>query len=153
MGPDCDNAYSLPKGSLHKYLTEGVATDSAARAGMLICSVAAISSYQQISLQCAHLFGLRGYAMSCVQAAMSNPDTRHSDNTALAIASLVNFEVILGCERSSRTHMQGVACIKEARGGSLHWVLDGVLAWMTTLGRPQITKGTITILDRPNAAV
>ena len=152
MGPDCDNAYSLPKGSLQKHLMDGIATDQAARASILACSVGAISSYRQVSLHCAHIFGLRGYAINCVQAAMSSPDTRHSDNTALAIASLGNFEVIMGCDRASQTHRQGVSCIKNARGGSLPWILDGVLSWMATLGRPQITRGTFAILDRPNAA-
>jgi len=153
MGPDCDNAYSLPTGSLQKHLMDGIATDPAARAAILICAVGAIRSYRQASLQCAHLFGLRGYAISCIQAAMSNPDTRHSDTTALAIASLGNFESIMGHEGASQTHVQGVACIKNARGGSLHWILDGVLSWMSTLGRSQITKGSFTVLDRSNAAI
>jgi hypothetical protein len=128
MGPDCDKAYSLPIGSLQQHLMIGVATDPVARAAILLCFVAVMSSYKQKSLRCVPLFSLRGYAISCIQAAMSNPETRHNDNTALAIASLGNFEVIMGCERAYQTHMRGVACIKDVRRGSMHWIVDGILS-------------------------
>jgi hypothetical protein len=82
---------------------------------------------------------------------MSNPDTRYSDNTALAIASLGNFEVIIGCERAHQTHMRGVACIKDVRGGSMHWVLDGILSWMINMKRQQIMRGTFVILGSTTA--
>ena len=131
----------------------GIATSPAARAGILICAAGAMSSHQKERLKYAALYGLRGYAISCIQAAVSNPNTRHSDHTALAVAALRIFEMILGCEEASKTHLQGVACIRDARGASLHWVLDGVLSWMATLRLPQITTSTFTILDQPRMAV
>jgi hypothetical protein len=152
MGPDCDRAYTLPTGSLQRHLIAGIATSPAARAGILICAAGAMSSHQKEPLKYAALYGLRGYAISCIQAAVRNPNTRHSDHTALAVAALRIFEMILGCEEASKTHLQGVACIRDARGASLHWVLDGVLSWMATLRLPQITKGTFTILDQPRIA-
>jgi hypothetical protein len=152
MGPDCDKAYSLPRGSLQKHLMAGIGTDPAARAGILLCAVGAMSSHRREPLRCASLFSLRGYAITCIQTALSDPNTCHSDHTALAIASLGNFEVIAGSEEAYRTHVRGVACIKVVRGGSLHWVLDGVLSWMANLRRQQISKGTITVLDRPTTA-
>jgi len=152
MGPDCEIAYSLPPGSLQQHLLAGVANDPAARAGILACAIGAIRSYQQNPLRYAPLFGLRGYVISCIQTAMRDPKTCHSNHTALAVASLGNFEVILGCEEARRTHLQGVASIKYARGASLPWVLDGVLSWMAALGRTQITNGTLAILDQPSMA-
>jgi len=152
MGPDCERAYSLPTGSLQQHLMAGVANDPAARAGILVCAVGAIRSYQQDPIRCAPLFGLRGYVISCIQTAMRDPKTCHSNHTALAVASLGNFEVILGCEGASRMHLQGVASIKYARGASLHWVLDGILSWMATLGRTQMTNGILAILDQPSMA-
>jgi hypothetical protein len=151
LGPDCDNAYSLPTGSLRKHLKDGLAADRAARAVILIGSVAAISSHRREPLRFNSLLSLRGYAISCIQAALSDPSTCHSDHTALAIASLGNFELIIGCDKARQTHLQGLASIKNARGESLNWVLDGVLSWMAALRRPQISEG-IAILDGPNTA-
>jgi len=150
MGPDCDKTYSLPAGSLQSYLLGSLAATPAARASMVISAVAAMSFHLNEPLECASLYGLRGYAIRCIQDAVTDPDTCHSDHTAMAIASLGVFEIILGCDEATQTHVRGLASIKAARGGSLHWVLDGVLSWMANLQRQQITKGTITVLDRSN---
>jgi hypothetical protein len=34
----------------------------------------------------------------------------------------------MGCERAYQTHMRGVACIKDVRRGSMHWIVDGILS-------------------------
>lgn len=146
MGPDCEKAYSLPTGSLRKQLMVGIATDPAARGGILLSTIAAICLYRKESLQRAPLLGLRGYVIRCIQAAVSNPDTRHSDNTALAIGALGVFELVFGCHEAYETHMGGVACITDLRGESMHWVLNGVLSFMRTLQLPQIIQGTRCIL-------
>ena len=160
MGPSCETAYSLPAGSLQQYLMDGVAADPAARAAILICSVGAMHSCRPDPLSCASVIGLRSYAIGCVQAAVMDPNTCHSDYTALAIANLGNFEVVFGFEEASRTHLQGVACIRNARGGSLHWVLDGVLAWMAALDASRVRdaclpfmKGQTWELDTSNVTL
>jgi hypothetical protein len=137
---------------LRKHLEDGLAADRAARAAILTYSVGAISSHRKDPLRFDSLLSLRGYAIRCIRAALSDPSTCHSDHTVLAIASLGNFELVVGCEKARQTHMQGLASIRNARGESLNWVLDGVLSWMAALRRPQISEGTIAILDGSSTA-
>lgn len=148
MGPDCEQASSVPTGSLRKQLMVGIATDPAARGGILLSAIAAICLYRNESLQRVPLLGLRGYVIRCIQAALDNPNTRHSDNTTLAIGALGISELVFGCHEAYETHMGGVTCIKDVRGRSMPWVLSGILSWMATLQLPQITRGTRSILGQ-----
>jgi hypothetical protein len=148
MGQDCDRLHSLPKGSLAKTLLTSLETDPAARAAILLTSIAAIRRCRQEPLQGAALFSLRGYAISCIQAAMSDPETRYSDSTALAIVSMGNFERCFGSEEAYSTHAQGLAFWKDIRGGSMDWVLASVLSWMQSIGIADVSRSTSVVLER-----
>jgi hypothetical protein len=138
--------YSLPQGSMAKHLLASIETNPAARAVILLASIAAIRTCRQEPVRCAALFGLRGYAISCLQAAMSDPETRYSDSTALAIASMGNFELYLGCEDIRDIHIQGLACLRQARRGTMDWITDRVLSWMQTVGVADISRGASVVL-------
>ena len=146
MGQDCDKLHSLPKGSFAKILLTSLETDPAARAAILLASVAAIRRCRQEPLQGAALFSLRGYAISCIQAAMSDPATRYSDNTALAIVSMGNFERYFGSEEAYGTHTHGLAFLKDVRGGSMDWALASVLSWMQSVVIADVSRSASVVL-------
>jgi hypothetical protein len=148
MGEDCDTLYSLPRGSLVKIMLTSIETDPAARAAILLTSIAAIRRCRQEPVRCAALLGLRGYAMNCIQAATSDPGTRYGNGTAVAMVSMGNFERYYGCEQASGAHTQGLACLRHVRGASIDWVLDSVLSWMQTIGAADVSRSTSVVLER-----
>lgn len=150
MGPGCNSEYSLPGGSLENLIITVVDNDPVARAAVLLCSCTAIRSSQQASLQCAALYRLRGYAIQCIQDAVASSDRCQSDSTAIAIAALAIFELLLGDLAAREMHMRGLASIKAARGGSLGLVADRVICWMEGLGMTQIMRDTSVVLAQPH---
>jgi hypothetical protein len=148
LGQDCDRSHSLPTGTLEKTLLAGVGTHPTALAAILLTSVASIRSHRQEPLRCSAMFSLRGYAISCIQAAMSNPETRYSDSTALAIVSMGNFERYFGSEEAYGVHSQGLACLRTVRGGSIDGIFDSILSWMGTMRAADVSRGTSVVLER-----
>jgi hypothetical protein len=147
MGQDCESIHSLPKGTLAKHLFASIESNPAARAAILLTALVSICTYRQRPIQYQALFSLRGFAIRCLQTAMSDPETCHSGSTAMAIVSLGNFERYLGREDVHQTHIQGLASWRHAHGGSVDWALDRVLLWMETVEDDDISRNASVILE------
>lgn len=116
-GSEVEMIMDIPCGSTKRYLMPMVLNDYALLSASTLWCIAMMRNLKGQRGRSTALIELRGFALSCTQAAMEDPFRSTSDELLAAVSTLMNYEVVYGSRKIYRLHAKGLVRMIHLRGG------------------------------------